>query len=272
MQHLSVEQRELEILAKHLARAKPPPILYRYRKPNEWTLDEIGKHHIFAAAPDDLNDPFEYSAPVHIDVPAFRKRFIEEFCAARGIPRKAAAEEFDSHGGNDLCEYFTRGMAELRADSGIICLTAVPNSIRMWSYYAQAHEGVCLGYNTRAGPFLAAMKVIYQNPDKPVDLARVLADDPAQLAEHISLRKAAEWEFEQEYRIPVGPIQGRPRAMPYHPSALVEVRFGARLKEDYRAKIFSVISQLQYRPRLIQMSCDRTRFVLTEREVSSRIC
>jgi hypothetical protein len=82
-----MDARELEILAKLLARAKPPPILYRYRKPNEWTLAEISNQRIFATSPDNLNDPFECSAPVCWNRKSLRQHFIEVFAPTCGLSR-----------------------------------------------------------------------------------------------------------------------------------------------------------------------------------------
>jgi len=202
----NMSAREYEILEKLIARANPPPVLYRYRRANDFTLTELTKRQIFAATPDDMNDPFEYYAPVSFDHAAFRRQFIEEFAPTRGISEDQAAKEFDAFPPESLTTTLSAGMERLRKDSGIICLSAVPDSIRMWSYYADAHKGICIGFDTEAGPFLAAMKVTYQNPERPLDVAAALREDPTQLAGHISLRKAAEWDFEQEYRIPVGPI------------------------------------------------------------------
>jgi len=264
-----MDQREAEILAKLLARANPPPILYRYRKPSDWALSEISKPEIFVASPDDLNDPFECSAPVAWDVESLRRNFIELYAPKVGPSAEAAAKEFDSYPLHTMPEILRGGLANIRQDSGIICLSAVPNSIRMWSYYAQAHEGICVGFDTRLTPFAMAMKVTYQNPDTPLDVAEALRVDPSELAAHITLRKAAEWEFEQEYRIPVGQIGNRPRLMPFNPAAIIEIRFGARLKDDFRVKLVEAISSLPQRPKLIQMRCDLERFVLTEEIISS---
>jgi hypothetical protein len=264
-----MDQREAEILAKLLARANPPPILYRYRKPNDWALAEISKPEIFVASPDDLNDPFECSAPVAWNVDSLRRSFIETYAPKIGLSAEAAATEFDSHPQHTMREMLRGGLAKIRQDSGIICLSAVPNSIRMWSYYAQAHEGICVGFNTQVAPFMMAMKVTYQNPDTPLDVAETLRVDPSELAAHITLRKAAEWEFEQEYRIPIGQIGSRPRLMPFNPSAIIEIRLGARLKDDFKINLMEAISYLPQRPKLIQMRCDLDRFVLTEEIIFS---
>ena len=100
------------------------------------------------------------------------------------------------------------------------------------------------------------------------DFERVDEDgDPTSIAAHVSLRKAAEWDFEQEYRVPIGPLGKLPRLIPFHPEAITEIRFGARVKPDFRAEIMAAISKLPMRPKLIQMGCDFDRFVLTEVEL-----
>jgi Protein of unknown function (DUF2971) len=260
--------RHAEVLRKLAARAKPPPILYRYRAPHGRTLSEIANQQIFAASPDALNDPFECMAPVKWTRDSLARHFFEVFAPERGLSRAEAEKEFEKISIESLSQSLNSGLAQNRRDSGIICLSAIPDSIRMWSYYAQQHEGVCLGFDTAAGPFIAAMKVKYQNPDKPLDIADVLVRDPSELADHVTLRKAAEWEFEQEYRIPIGPIGDRPRLMPFHPSALIEVRFGARLKDDFRTRLMAAIARLPNRPKLVQMTCDCEKFILIEEVIS----
>jgi hypothetical protein len=122
-----MDEWEAKVVRRHLERANPPLVLHRYRRPTEWTLAEIRKAETFAAAPGDLNDPFEYFAPINVDASAFRRQFIEEFCAALGISPEAAAKEFDAHGENRFVEIIERDFESLRNDSGVICLSAVPN-------------------------------------------------------------------------------------------------------------------------------------------------
>lgn len=253
---------EGELAQRFLARANPPPILHRYRRPTEWTLAEISKCEIYAARPDELNDPFECSAPVTWNLDLARKGFIEEFAPARGISSENATKEFDSSvewGMRELIAAFNQSVAQ----TGVVCLSAKPNSIRMWSYYAQAHEGICIGYDTKMRPFNVALEVKYQNPDTPFDVFAALKADPTEIAAHITLRKAEEWKFEEEYRIPAN-IGNNPRLVPFHPSAITEIRLGARIKRDFKAKVLEVVAHLPRRPKLIQMGCDFDRFILTE--------
>jgi hypothetical protein len=262
-----MDQTEMEIQAKVRALANPPPVLHRYRCATDRALAEISQNRVYLASPDDLNDPFECRAPVSFNLALLRQQFIEEFAPSRGLSADEAANEFDASAGR-LSQELSAGLTDERQDSGLICLTAIPNSIRMWSYYAQAHKGICVGYSTKVHPFMVAMKVTYQNPDVPLDIVSALRDDPTRLTAHITLRKAAEWDFEEEYRIPVGQIGDRPRAVPHDASGIVEIRFGARMENGFRNKLRDVISGLRNRPRLIQMGCDVQRFVLTEEVIS----
>jgi hypothetical protein len=253
---------EKELAEKFRARANPPPILFRYRRPTQWTLDELSKHQIYAAKPSELNDPFEFSAPVLWNVEIMRREFIEDFAPKRGLSAAAAAEEFESFHQSGKMQLL-EGFRQLKDYSGVICLSAIPDSIRMWAYYAQAHEGICIGYDTSVRPFDLSIEVKYRNPDAPFDILAAKKCDPTEIAEHISLRKAEEWSFEREYRIPIS-IGGNPRLIPIEPVAIKEIRLGARIKPDFREKFLRAVTALSVRPKLIQMGCDFDRFVLTE--------
>jgi hypothetical protein len=62
MKGFSREEMEAEMALRFLARANPPPILFRYRGPSNWAIDEIFRQQLYAAYPEELNDPFECCA------------------------------------------------------------------------------------------------------------------------------------------------------------------------------------------------------------------
>jgi hypothetical protein len=107
-----------------------------------------------------------------------------------------------------------------------------------------------------------ALKVKYQNPDTPFDVITAFESDPTEIAANITLRKSAEWEFEQEYRVAFD--LGDIRLIPFEASAIKEIRFGARIKTEFKEKVMDAVSHLPHRPTLIQMGCDFDRFILTE--------
>jgi hypothetical protein len=260
MKGYSREEYEAEIALRFLARANPPPILFRYRRPSDWTIDEISKQELYAATSEELNDPFECRAPVVWNLELMKEQFIKH-APAFGISPEKAAAEFDSSsdwGMNNLLEKWKATTAGTR----IVCFSAKPNSIRMWSYYAQAHEGICVGYDSTKRPFWVAQKVKYQNPETPFDVIAAHESDPTEIAANITCRKSSEWEFEEEYR--VASNLGDIKLIPFQASAIKEIRFGARIKMEFKEELMEAISHLPHRPTLIQMGCDCDRFILTE--------
>ena len=249
-----------EMALRFLARANSPPILFRYRRPSAWAIDEISKQELYAATSEELNDPFECRAPVVWNVKLMKEQFIR-LATVDGVFPEKATEEFDSScdwGMKGLVEKWQATMAQMR----IVCFSAKSNSIRMWSYYAQAHEGICVGYDTTKRPFWVAQKVKYQNPETPFDVFAALQSDPTEVAANITFRKSSEWEFEEEYRVAsdLGDIQ----LIPFDASAIKEIRLGARIKAEFKEKVMDAVSHLPHRPTLIQMGCDFDRFILTE--------
>jgi hypothetical protein len=189
-----------------------------------------------------------------------KEQFIK-YAPAFGLSPVKAAEEFDSSlewGKKRLLEKWEATRAETR----IVCFSARPDSIRMWSYYAQAHEGICVGYNTSERPFWVAQKVKYQDPNIPFDVVAASQSDPTEIAANITCRKSSEWEFEEEYRVASG--LGDIRYIPVDASAIKEIRLGVRIKPEFKDKMIEAVSHLPNRPTLIQMGCDFNRFILTE--------
>ena len=258
---------EFEIAERFFARAKPPLILFRYRPPTEWTLAEISEHKIYAAKPEELNDPFECSAPVLWNVNLINQRWVEEYAPKHGISREEAIRQYESSAEWGL-KSMADGFSRIASQTGIICFTSKPDSIRMWAFYAGSHKGICVGYDTQDRPFRFAMGVKYENPKEPFDVFACLKRDPTEIADHVALRKAEEWKSEDEYRIPVN-IDGSPRLIPFRPSAIKEIRLGARIDEEpaFKEKVLRAVAILPKKPKIIQMRCDFDRFVLTETEI-----
>ena len=260
MKDFSQDALEAEMALRFLARANPPPILFRYRSTSQYVIEEISKQQLYAATSQELNDPFECRAPVVWNVELMREQFIQ-LAPVFGISPEKAAEDFDSSREWGIKQLLEKWEAT-KAGTRIVCFSAKPNSIRMWSYYAQAHEGICVGYNTSERPFWVAQKVKYQNPNTPFDVVAASQSDPTEIAANITCRKSSEWEFEEEYR--VASNLGDIKLIPFHASAIKEIRFGARVKMEFKEKVMEAISCLPHRPTLIQMGCDFDRFILTE--------
>ena len=262
--------RELELLRRFIERANPPPILHRYRGASKWAIKELTVPEVHVAGVEDMNDPFEYRAPVIIDIEKLRSAMHELARVQLGMDHDAAHSEALSVNEN-TAKLLQQGIEELRTSSGLVCCSSNPLSNRMWAYYGGAHKGICVSYSTNFFPFCFARQVTYADPSDPIDLLDTLKQDPSLLADQVSCRKGVEWEFEQEFRIPIGPIpEGQTRLLPIPPEAIVEIRLGAKIRPDFREDVVNAARRLPRCPRIIQMGCNHENFQLTELAVIPR--
>lgn len=135
----------------------------------------------------------------------------------------------------------------------------------MWGYYAASHRGICIGYDTSSHPFNLTFEVLYEDPGEPLEVVEAWETDCTKFCDHISRRKGKEWEFEQEYRLPVGQIpEGQSRLLPIDPGCIVEIRLGVNIKDDFRSRVIEAIRGLPCRPQVFQMTCDFEKFRLEE--------
>jgi hypothetical protein len=256
--------REIEILARFVAKAKPPAILHRYRGNPVFALKEIKTSEVHISAIDDMNDPFEYRTPTSISIEKMRELMRVFASKQLGMGTEAAKMEGASIDISHV-ELLQKGLDQLRSSSGLICCSGNPRSNRMWAYYGGAHRGICIGYSTEFSPFCFGREVSYADPKEPIDLLETLDQDPTLLSNYVSCRKGLEWAFEEEFRIPVGPFsEQHTRLLPIAPEAIVEIRLGAKIDSDFKSNVIAAATDLPTRPRLIQMGCDHSNFQLTE--------
>lgn len=127
MKHLIHGEIQAKIESRFLARANPPPVLFRYRRPSSYTIEELSKHQIYAALPAELNDPFECRTPVVWNRALIKQDFIEH-APVFGISPTEAADEFDSSvewGMKNLLEKWESTTSQTR----VVCFSAKSNSI-----------------------------------------------------------------------------------------------------------------------------------------------
>jgi hypothetical protein len=255
---------QFETLLRLIGKASPPPILHRYRGDTAWVPKEISNHEIYVARPDDMNDPFEHRAPLRIDQGLLKSSF-EAFCRSENqMDEEAIAEEWVVVDQAKI-QQILETVSGLRDSSGLVSFSSDPYSNRMWGYYAASHREICIGYDTAFHPFSLTFKVIYEDPDEPLEIVDAWRTDCTKFCDHLVRRKGKEWAFEQEYRLPVGQIpDNHTRLLPVDPASIVEVRLGVNIRDDFKSDVLDAIRRLPRRPKVIQMSCDFDRFQLVE--------
>jgi len=242
-----------------------PAVLYKYRSVTEETkeLDRVRQtiveDKVWFPSPSDLNDPFDCRLSIAFDGNdhEWRDRFRALFRRAK--PEQTAVErEIEvsraiaggHHKGPVQQRRFLDYMQEQINQIGVFCLSEPRDSLLMWSYYANGHQGVCLGFANLVGDGAfaeEALKVVYSSSYPTV---QALDDDPERASQTALLTKAEAWSHEREWRI-IDTAVG-PGLRQLGPNMLVEVIIGARLKEHLRREITGWIKERQRKPVVYQ--------------------
>ena len=137
-------------------------ILYKYRnfESLEFALDIFVRQRLFAADFKSLNDPME-----------------GRFVYSKGI----------------LDRYDLQRIRGEKAEYNILSLSATPNNMLMWSYYASGHNGFVVGVD------VTDTNTEIEEVDYVEDL--VLDRNTDNLAKSILTKKLRLWNHEKEYRV-----------------------------------------------------------------------
>lgn len=250
-----------------MTEADPPPVLHRYRRPTGRTLEELAAPEIYIAGVEDMNDPLEFLAPSVIDQEKLADRMYKYARTQLQLDHEGALVEANRIDESSV-KLLRNGMEELRRNTGLICASANPRSNKMWAYYAEAHKGICIGYTSTFSPFIMAKSVKYKNPKSPFNLLDILRNDPTLLKEVLSCRKGSEWAFEEEYRIPIGPMPpNKTRLLPISQEAIIEIRFGVNVEKKFRDKVIQTVRAYDRPPDIFQMKVNPTNFSIDDHEL-----
>lgn len=194
----------------------PPPVLYKFSTaPN--ALNILETLRLKTAAPDQLNDPFEFLPADHAleatdsDVeewladPSFQK-FHEETLSHDPRLRLLSKERLKQLLKEALSENqpgFINGQPENAAKViRIISYSATAENILLWSHYADQHRGLGIGFCTQHQTFKSRPpeKVNYESERVILDSRRPHSTDETNDAHKLVYTKSPDWSYEQEWR------------------------------------------------------------------------
>lgn len=157
----------------------------------------------------------------------------------------------------------------------ILCLSDIPDSILMWSYYAQNHAGMVLRFTdaTPNNPLARAQRVIYvdQMPSLFDDemLSNMLAGykglDERQIMDVVTYTKSSHWSHEREWRVSAnrGRSDGPHEDLPFNAKELDGVIFGVRVAEAERRTLGALLKARYPHVELLQAKARSDAFALT---------
>ncbi|WP_317322320.1 DUF2971 domain-containing protein [Subdoligranulum variabile] len=183
-----------------------PAFLYKYYRDQALNLDSVMSNKMWYSAPCNFNDAFD--CDVAIDEQAIFKSLLPAVPGGK-IIRKGSPVWLQLK--SSLHKQITllhRIFEDQKVSMGIACLSEVPDSILMWSHYANNHRGFCVAYNLldlNHKLQFSAVPVLYTQ--ERVCLQSISLDQSKLNKETMSLfiqsltSKSMDWSYEKEWRI-----------------------------------------------------------------------
>ncbi|MCI0147540.1 DUF2971 domain-containing protein [Paraburkholderia sediminicola] len=154
--------------------------------------------------PGGFNDPFEFLP--ELTIPNDQAGKLANFSFDIRAPRRespltAVIQVTDGQAASDITSRHILDI--LNQHIGILCLSKAPDSILMWSHYADQYQGAVITFDADHEFFADQIEVEYveERPKKHIDSYK---SEPVPVAELCA--KSIEWTYEQEVRI-VRPLQ-----------------------------------------------------------------
>jgi hypothetical protein len=116
---------------------------------------------------------------------------------------------------------------------GLLSLSEKRDDILMWSFYADWHRGICMGFRVDpACPFFSRIREVLYRDDMPGSGER-RASQTKFLARYLAKSRA--WQHEREWRIIEEGAGGELRSYPTR--SLCEIVLGCRIAKDREAQV-----------------------------------
>jgi hypothetical protein len=252
---LTIDPKQLKRLQQSV-----PRVLWKYCSTQAVPL--LSDMRIKATRPNEFNDPFEFTPAMF---GALTLDDMELFYADSAwvthwdppsLPAEGDARVRDLLEGAKVLteasrEIFEKELERISMKYALVCLSADPNSILMWSHYGQNHSGFAVGIDHRKLGQIPLFPVEYSTRRVMFNVKTPLKIHPNVRAFDIFRRKSAVWAYEQEYRTiwplselvlgHVGPSEAY--FLPLVPDAVAEVRLGHRSSPDLEAKIREILAR-----------------------------
>ncbi len=127
-----------------------PTALYRYRHfdPQGHSLSSLCTDTTWLSSPLDFNDPFDSSLSIswrRLSLQGFNDYWEERVNKSPDTARLFAPEEIET-----IKKQMQGRLSSLKDSLRICCFSEQPDSILMWSHYAQDHKGFCVEYSAES--------------------------------------------------------------------------------------------------------------------------
>ena len=222
--------------------------LYMYKPPNCYTLDILRKCRLWAAKPEQFNDPFDCDLEIekYITEEGFLKALCQEYGERDQWPPNIVQyvdSNFDADGKFipeewDRIQMETQQFIQKNKNSGVLCLSEGYNSILMWSHYAEKHKGVCFEFSRAADNCLGNIGICspvqYYRLYPIIDLEQLLINRDGRTIGLMMKTKSEEWAYEKEWRL-ITEEDGNKECL--WPGPISRVILGIKIEDPFKSDI-----------------------------------
>lgn len=181
-----------------------PAFLYKYYSDRPGKLETVRDNKMWYSAPCNFNDVFD--CDISIDEAEIFKSTLQMVPDKRGVrPGSPMWRNLRQRTNQDIRSVRST-FEDLKATTGISCLSESDDSLLMWAHYANNHSGVCVEYelleiNKQLG--FSPVPVIYSNERacfRSLNMDTINADATELFIKSLT-SKSPEWSYEKEWRI-----------------------------------------------------------------------
>lgn len=214
--------------------------LFRYRKANSFTLDELENSYIYFPSSTELNDPFDVShntlslTKEDLEMEKLYNQLLE--LSPNDLTKAYVKRNYENKP-HILRELVVNGTEKFIATYGIACFTVTPIHVVLWAYYA-SHEGICIQYDTTRDElfFKGARRVDYVAQLEKINYEPIT--NP-KVTNDIFYKKLNLWEKEFEIRL----VKSGTGKHKVNPEAVRSIILGLQAKDDYIEKVIDIVKR-----------------------------
>jgi len=253
---------------------------YKYRAFNSRYSEELfSKNSIYFAGSKDLNDPFELSPFFKPPKDVHERIAFADYMLIKHFPHLKRKERIRQRGQfvkELLDKDFLRDTMKITYEDtiGIYSSTKIKDNLLMWSYYAEAHSGFCVGYDLDSLPgnvFKAPHPVDYSDTYPVITTNEWMSEVEEVLIEgfkKIALVKSNSWLHEQEIRFIRNLSEGGIGPYLLKTGTMKEVILGAKISDDNRELILNWISKYQAHVKIFNAKLHESSYELVFEELN----
>lgn len=237
-----------------------PKSLFKFYGINRYSLSSLIRRHVWLAARESLNDPFE----MRVFHPT--RESDERLMTILAAGWRKMGQDLSKPEVRDRYDAFKQAMLKAGDEiqnCGIFSMSSSPYELLMWSHYADQHKGICVQYaRTKNNDLGEALRVDYS--DEVAPFLKLVQDGGSigHAGAEILKRKSRCWQYEREWRYAMFPRPGSEMNRSHQLNADIEcVIFGWKTDHEDMLTIRSALMG-QGRIRYFQMKPQPLSFAL----------